>query len=138
VALNLKKPSTFAEYSHVYSQDPAIDADSESYDHAKWVESGSPEFLPLKPGQKPTEFRLRHLTAKEHARLADMVQIDGMVTAATEAFQLCCTKISDMDFRAPMSDDVLSSIYYHPEFPPGAIVIEVGARAISEAAPKKH
>jgi len=137
MALNLRPPSSFAEFSHVYSKDPAIDTESESYDFQRWLESGDPEFLPLKPGQKPTEFRLRHLTAKEHAEIVDKAQGGGALSVAAAAFQACVTKISDFDFRYPMSDEVLNAIYYHPEHQVGAIVLEVGIRALNEVAPKK-
>jgi len=137
MSLNLRPPSAFAEFSHVYSKDPAIDAASEALNFDRWLESGDPEFLPLKPGQKPTEFRLRHLTAREHAEIVDLVQNSGTASAAMMAFRLCVTKISDLDFRYPMSDEVLDAIYYHPDHSPGAIVLEVGLRALSEVAPKK-
>jgi len=135
-----RKPSSFAEYDHVYSQDPAIDTESEDYDHAKWLESGFEKFLPLKPGQTPTVFRLRHLTAKEHSDLMDMAQDHGVASAAVSAFKRCLVKTSDFEFdrgRDGVPDDVVDAYYFAPNLPPGSVVLEVGLRIINEANPQK-
>lgn len=135
-----RKPSAFADFDHIYSKDPAIDIEHEDYDHEKWLESGFEKFLPLKPGQEPTVFRLRHLRGREYSELVDLAQSSGMTTAATEAFKRCVVKISDHDFdrvagRVP--DEVVDMYYFAEGFDPGAVVLEVGLRPINEATPKK-
>jgi len=135
-----RPPSSFAEYDHIYSKDPAVEVESEDYDFDKWLECGLEKFLPLKPGQEPSVFRLRHLTAREHADLMDLAQTDGMASAATAAFKVGVVKVSDVDFdrgRDGIPDEILDAFYFAPGFPAGSVVLEIGLRIINEANPKK-
>jgi len=140
----IRKPSSVVQYDHVYSDDPAIDTESEALDHEKWKESGDPQFLPFKPDQKPTVFRMRHLTARQHAHLMNVAEDSGMAVATFEAFRYCVLKVSGIEFELAQEDghevvpdSVVDSIYDCPDFRRGAIVREVGVRAITEAMPKK-
>jgi len=141
LGLSLKKPSSVREYTHWYSGDPAIDSEHDAFDWDRFLESGDTEFCPLKPKQMPTEFRLRHLTGREHADLVDIMQARGVAAAACESFRICCVQVGDF-YRSRGSavpDEVFDAVYFYPEQPgPGSIVAEVGMRAMAEASLKKQ
>lgn len=144
MSLSIRKPSSVQEYTHVYSDDPALDKDSDSFDHGRWIESGDAKFLPTKAGMEPTVFRMRHLSSLEHAQLVNIHEKQGVAVAARDAFRRCVRGISDYEFEhvhesgsEVVPSDVVDAVYYLDGFPPGSIVVEVGLRAVSETAPKK-
>lgn len=64
-----KRQTVTGPYSHVYSQDPAIDRGNPSFDHEQYTRTGDAKFLPLIRDLQPVTFELRHLAGRERAAL---------------------------------------------------------------------
>ena len=63
-----------ADYEYISQFDEAVDKSAEDFDH-KWklYRDGMAE-PPLKAGEKPTFFKLRHVTSSERAYLLELAQ----------------------------------------------------------------
>ena len=142
MALPIKPPRATGEYTHVYSKDPALDVKHESFDHARFVESGEQSFLPTVQGQKPTLFTLRRLGGREIERLNGVVARDGWRAACWDACQVAIESISDLPFEhvyagaervAP--DEVLEQLRRIDD---GGVIYELGNRIlVGDREPKK-
>lgn len=92
------KPSLAKPYTHVFSQDPAIDQDHEDFDHEQWVKTGDPKYHPMKNGVNAVEFKIRHLSEHERALVYDMQQSahGGQLSGATMMVRMAITGWSNM------------------------------------------
>jgi len=81
-------------YAVIYEHDPALDNSAEGFAelYARCMEMGRVDDLPIKPGEKPTVFYLRHPSGELVDILKDLwAKHDGpnMVASATVAYCLC-------------------------------------------------
>lgn len=97
------KSSTLADdYAHVYVGDGALDLGDEEKANAYRVacETNDADKLPLKEGQEPTLFWLRHPTGAVRAYLQDLFLQDAKdhpTTVALEAVACCLQKVTNGD-----------------------------------------
>ena len=53
-----------ATFEHIYSEDPALDTESLSFDAKKYMDTFDRQYLPVRDGSTPTVFRIRRLSRK--------------------------------------------------------------------------
>lgn len=75
------------EVEHVWSKDTSIDSDNPNFDHAKWIETGDDQFLPLKAGEKPTVFVIKGVS-REVIKRANAMLMRGDAEESVEAMDL--------------------------------------------------
>jgi len=90
------KSTLTGDYTHIYSKDPALDRDSEAFDHDKWIETGDDKYLPVKDGLTPVRFTLKRLPPMEHQYLFDIGGTDGPSSMAMWAVAMGVRKIEPL------------------------------------------
>ncbi len=89
------KPSEFAgEYVHYYSRDPAFNAKSKKFNHAKWLETKGDEHLPRIADQSPFRFTLERLSSRAWVYVQDMAARVGPSTGAWIGVALALREVS--------------------------------------------
>jgi hypothetical protein len=74
-------------YPYISQHDPAVNTDDPDFEH-KWklYTDGAEPRPPLRPGAKPVEWQMRHITtAAERAKIADAEDREGMNSAVLVA-----------------------------------------------------
>jgi hypothetical protein len=61
-----------APFEHVYTEDPAVDYESDQLDTKKYFQTFDRKYLPIKAGASPTIFKLRPLSRKRFIAIANM------------------------------------------------------------------
>jgi len=142
------RTNTLVEDYEVISQfDDAVDKSVEDFDH-KWkmYRDGMGE-APLKPGEKPTRFKMRHLSSVERAWLLEVAQSEdkGLYVAAV---QLALTGVRDaLDHEGkPLRVDreattvgamrLLTVKKQSLEALPLEVIFELGSLAMERSAPR--
>jgi len=69
------------EYEHVYSKDPALDTDSEAYNHRAYCDTGDRAHIPTKPGATPVMFRFRRLRHSDRDAIGGLGDGTGLSEA---------------------------------------------------------
>lgn len=72
----LSKAPILGEYQFIVRIDPALDSSHEDFEHLyeRYLEEGDQSILPLRPGQRPTVFKMRHLTGRSLEKVRYMIQ----------------------------------------------------------------
>jgi len=94
--------STLAkDYAHVCANDPALDDAAEDFDEKLriYIETGDPSMLPVKPGQEPTEWTLRHLSEIERRKLLEVVKREGGQVGQASLYMACQMGLKGSDIR---------------------------------------
>lgn len=140
------KPTLSDDYTHIYSKDPAIDQTLPDYDPEKWGETGEAKYLPVKPGDEPVRFTLRHLRGRAKAVLTDRLAAEGHAQTFVEAVALALVRIEngqlddgtpfqvgfteDKRDRVRRCDDRTLDLLYSVDN--AELIIELGNRVIRE------
>ena len=92
-----------SDYVVYFSDDPAIDKSVEGFSGLwdEYVKTGDASKIPLKPGQEPTRWVLRHLRGKAKRILQDIIRktaVDDMIspTAVYIACQIALKKAENL------------------------------------------
>ena len=89
------------DYVVYFSEDPAIDKESEGFSKIwdEYVRTGDIKKVPIKAGQEPTRWKLRHLRGKSKRMLQDLIRktaVDDMISP-TAVFLACQVALIDVD-----------------------------------------
>ncbi len=88
----LPSKSLATNYVYISKLDPAVDTEDKDFDK-KWKQylDGAIDKPPLKPGEEPVGWEMKHLSPREKARVADVDSREGfhaaLITAAAIALQ---------------------------------------------------
>ena len=92
-----------SDYDCYYSEDPSIDNKAEGFQKTwdEYLKTGDSSKVPVRPGQEPTRWRLRHIRGKAKRLLQDVIRktmIDEVIspTAAYLACQVALVSIENL------------------------------------------
>lgn len=144
----LRSATLSGEYEHVYHGDPAVDTGRpgwrSEFDAA--LESSDLSRLPLKPGEQPVRFTLRHLSRKEVRACKDVLVRSGLYAGTRLACELALvgadSLLKDNGEAATIERTIQADGFQHAdpevvdlldEIDDGALVTDIGNRVLSEA-----
>jgi hypothetical protein len=99
--LQLGATSTLvSDYDCYYSEDPAINKDAEGFQEIwdEYLKTGDSSKIPLKNGQEPTRWTLRHIRGKAKRMLQDIIRktmVDDNISP-TAAYLACQVGLVDV------------------------------------------
>jgi len=137
------------DYEHIFSQDPAIEKVEDLADrHQRYVDTGDVSHLPIRSGQKPAVFKMRHLRGSARRVLIDAVRVhDGVnMQVLGLCFRLTVRAMLDsagqeqkfaVEHDAKCGLPLLSENVFNQLDEIDDLVNELGFRAIAELGLKK-
>ena len=150
--LQLGATSTLvSDYDCYYSEDPALEKDKEGFQEIwdEYLKTGDSSKVPLKAGQEPTRWRLRHVKGKAKRMLQDIIRktmvediisptaaylacqvalvgIENLPDAQGREFDMETTFDKDLKFNV-VSEETMQILDTLDE---GAVINQLGIRAI--------
>ena len=94
--LNINSNTLVEDYDFVWRLDPALDHDHAEFDdkYQEYMSTGDLTVVPLKAGQTPLLWRLRHLKGRSKKRIMDQFNASGQKTSFELLWDACAVALA--------------------------------------------